>query len=106
MVDHNITCWTVLQRRKLWKWARKMCSSSGDRWNHAVNVWHLRDIRPRGRPKNRWHDVLNNFLSKKLGCVHNNDDWMKAAADKTSWQNMAREFEEDTSLAKRDDEDE
>jgi hypothetical protein len=106
MADHNIICWTVLQRRKAWKWAGKMANKSNDRWNHAVNAWHLHDIRPRGRPKARWQDVLNRFLTQKLDRDHINDDWMKAAADRKSWQNMARDFEEVTSLDKQPDEDE
>lgn len=83
-----------------------MANKSNDRWNHAVNAWHLHDIRPRGCPKARWQDVLNRFLMQKLDRDHINDDWMKAAADRKSWQNMARDFVEVTSLDKQTDEDE
>ena len=106
MADHNITCWTILQRRKCWKWAGKMASSGSDKWNHAVNAWHLHDIRPRGHPKTRWHDVLSKFLKHTLDREHLNNDWLKAAADTTSWQSLASEFEEVTALDRQADADE
>ena len=82
----------------MWNWAEKLVSATGERWNQAVLTWRLEDIRPRGRPKRRWHDVLNIFLEKVTGRIHRTNDWQKAASDASTWKSLAKEFEKDTSL--------
>ena len=98
MHDNNMECWTVLQRRKMWNWAEKLASTEGERWNHAVLTWRLHEPRPPGRPKHRWHDVLNSFLEKATGRAHREDDWQKTASHTSTWRSVARDFEKETSL--------
>ena len=98
MHDNNVECWTILQRRKTWKWAEKQTSRQGERWNQAVITWHLHDSRPRGRPKCRWHDVMNSFLEKTTGRTHRDNDWQKIASNASAWRNLAKDFENETSL--------
>ena len=71
-----------------------MTSSKGHRWLKTVNSWQLHDIRSRGRPKYRWHDVMNDFLEKATGRVHRENDWQKAAVRRS----MAKDLEKETSL--------
>jgi hypothetical protein len=106
MHDNNVECWTVLQRRKTWDWAEKLVSTEGERWNQAVITWHLQGTRTRGRPKCRWHDVMNTFLEKTTGRAHRGNDWQKAASNKRIWRSMAADFEKETSLTSFTDMDE
>ena len=99
MHDHKVECWTILQRRKTWKWAEKLTSTEGERWNQAVVTWCLHECRPRGRPQARWHGVLNSFLEKTTGRTHQDNDWQKVASNTAMWWNLAKVFEKETSLA-------
>ena len=104
--DQKMECWTILQRRKMWNWAEKMTSTKGQRWNKTVNSWLLNDIRSRGKPKYKWHDIMNEFLGKVTGRLHRENDLQKTGANKSEWMSMAKDFEKETSLMNDPDIDE
>ena len=51
-----------------------------------------------GRPKYRWHDIMNEFLGKAAERLHRENDLQKTAANKSAWMSMAKDFEKETSL--------
>ena len=60
-------------------------------------TWYLHGIRPRGRLKYRWHDVMNTFLKKTKGRADRENELQKAASNKKIWRSMARDMEKKTS---------
>ena len=92
MAEHNVKPWVTIQRTRVWKWASKMAQSSGPRWTHMVNAWHPMDIRVRGRPKTRWEDTINKYLTEISGEPHTGDDWGIVAADGERWTTLADGF--------------
>ena len=83
-----------------------MTSTKSERWNKSVNNSHLHDIRSRGRPKYKWHDVMNEILEKATGRLHRENDWQKTAANKSEWMSSAKDFRKETSLMNDPDIDE
>ena len=90
----------------MWNWAEKMTSTKGQRWNKTVNSWLLNDIQSRGKPKYRWHDIMNEFLGKVTGRLHWENALQKTAANKSEWLSIAKDFEKETSLMNDPDIDE
>ena len=97
---HNVTCWTKIQRRRMWKWAGKMASEKDGRWNKAINDWQPYHARPRGRPRTRWSDTLNAFMALESSTKHNPMDWTKKAKNEKEWQALGPRFEEEMCLKK------
>lgn len=98
MHDHKVECCTILQRRKMRKWAEKLALTEGERWDRAVVTWCCHESRPRGRPRSRWHDVLKSFLEKTTGRTRRDNDWQKVALNADAWWNLAKVSEKETSL--------
>ena len=92
MVKHNVKRWSTTQCKRKWSWAGKVAQLQGDRWTSTAASWEPAQIRPRGRPKHRWHDSINNFLTSHSGILHSDDDWMKVAKDPITWNALQREY--------------
>ena len=87
-VQHDIKSWTATQCNKNLAWAGKVAQSHEGRWTTTSSSWKPNGIRPRGRPKHRWHDSINNFLTLHTGVKHKDDDWMGAAKDQSTWSGL------------------
>ena len=86
--QHSVKSWTEAQCSKKWEWAGKVAQSHEGRWTVTSTTWKPYQTRPRGRPKHRWHDSINNFLTLHSGVDHKEDDWMKEAKDPIIWSRL------------------
>ena len=48
---------------------------------HTAAKWQPDTVRVRGRPRTRWHDVINAYLTTATGDQHKQDDWVQKLAD-------------------------
>ena len=85
MKKFHMRPWTTLQCAKLWKWAGKVAQTPGERWTDKIIAWSVPCVRPQGRPKTRWSDSVNAFLSSLIGSHHTDDDWRDVAKDAGRW---------------------
>ena len=92
MIEYGVEKWTTIQRQRTWQWARKMAQDTSPRWNHSVNTWQLLEARGRGRPKTRWADTINDFLTDMLHTTHTNNDWHKVAEHIKRSSSLEKEF--------------
>ena len=99
MQAHNIKCWTESQRTKQWDWACKVAQKHDGRWTQKAAKWQPVALRARGRPKTRWHDVINTFLALATGEKHEHDDWMQTLKDSHFLHKHRAEFTAQTKLA-------
>jgi len=102
---HNVTCWTKVQRRRMWNWAGKMAAEDDGRWNTAINKWQPCQTRPKGRPRTRWSDALNAFLARVFCTSFNGKEWVSKAKQTKEWQEMGSRFVEEMCLNKADPKD-
>ncbi|PZC84750.1 hypothetical protein B5X24_HaOG203740 [Helicoverpa armigera] len=66
-----------------WDWAGHICRMHPDKWANITTKWIPEDgRRPRGRPRKRWREDLDSFLS----------DWPQAARDKEKWKALGEAF--------------
>ena len=60
--------WVTLQRRRKWRWARKLATKSEFNWETAALHWdptinpNLNSHRRPGRPKTRWLDDIHKYV--------------------------------------------
>ena len=83
MAAHNIKCWSESQNTRMWDWACKVAQKHDGRWTYTAAMWQPVAVRVRGRPKTRWHDAVNAYLTHATGNKHTQDDWITTLA-KTS----------------------
>ena len=68
----NLDDWITLQRRRKWRWARKIATSTQEAWGPLVLKWdpspHLGVLRNRrtGKPKARWADDIKQYIYRKI----------------------------------------
>ena len=92
MSKFNMSSWTSLQRSKASRWAGKMVQTPDERWTATVAGWRAHGNRSRGRPKTRWSDSMNAFLSNVTGLPHTDDDWCRIARDVTQWSKYTHAY--------------
>ena len=106
MAEYGVKAWTTIQRERTWQWASKMAQKSGPRWTRDINAWYPADTRGRGRPKTRWSDAINAYLTKELGSSQTEDDWCMVASNINLWNSLAAGFVAATDLPSGNDDDE
>lgn len=75
----------VIQRTKQlkWSWAGHISRTEDQRWTKIITKWTLFDERrPRGRPKKRWVDDLNEY----------NNNWYNDAKNRAIWTTMGEAY--------------
>ena len=77
--------WVYTQRGRKWEWANKIANMLDSRWTFEVIKWNPPEVKIRGRPKTRWSDDINKYLTEITGRRYVDDDWVKLARDKESW---------------------
>ena len=92
METHNIKCWTELQKTRMWDWACKVAQKHEGRWTHTAAKWQPNAIRVKCRPKTRWHDVINSYLTLATGQTHQHDDWAATLANADFGRKHRRRF--------------
>ena len=92
MLRYGIRKWTETQSAKKWAWAGKICQSHASRWTAVTTAWIPHASRPRGRPKKRWVDDINGFLSHQTGIRHEGDDWRSIASCPKTWESFSAKF--------------
>ena len=84
MVAHGLDYWTKGQRRKIWRWARKVAQMDETRWAQLLALWKPAvGARSVGRPRKRWSDVFDDFFSS-LDCG-TTLEWLVCAQDDKAW---------------------
>ena len=72
--------WVTMQRRRKWRWARKLVASDEFNWATATIQWDptidpkLKSRRRPGRPKTRWADDIRNYILHTTTINTTNDD--------------------------------
>ena len=66
MSQHNVEDWVKTQRAEQWDWAGKVATCSDKRWSSEAIDWDPPDPRKRGRPRQRWHDAVNDCDHEEL----------------------------------------
>ena len=84
MATHNIKCWSESQNTRMWDWACKVAQKHDGRWTYTAAKWQPVAVRVRGRPKTRWHDTINAYLTQATGNNHTQDDWIVTLAKTSS----------------------
>ena len=105
MAEYGIQAWTTLQCARKWQWALKMVQSTGPRWTREVNEWQPIDIRTRGRPKTRWADDINEYLTHAFNQKSIENGWSNIAANSEIWKSLAAGFICMADLSSDDNED-
>ena len=92
MEKHGLRPWTSIQREKAWKWAGKVAQAADERWTATIASWTAHGDRPRGRPKARWADTFNTFLTGVTGTRPTQDDWRPVAKDVEKWAALSSAY--------------
>ena len=71
---------------------------SDDRWNGTITAWRLHETSPRGRPKTRWADSMNAFLTKLTGQQHSDDDWRSTACCSATWLALKADYIDENNI--------
>ena len=72
--------WVTMQRRRKWRWARKLVASDEFNWATAAIQWDptidpkLKSRRRPGRPKTRWADDIRNYILHTTAINTTSDD--------------------------------
>ena len=103
MKAHNIKCWAKLQKTRQLDWACKVAQKHEGRWTHTAARWQPESVRVKGRPKTRWHDVINAYLTLATGDEHTCDDWIETLTDVSFGREHRETFTVRTKLASRSD---
>ena len=90
--EFGVRNWVKEQNKRKWRWAHKVAICDDRRWSYVIAHWTPPDIKVRGRPKARWPDELNTYLTKITGDIHSGSDWIKRATDKEYWQKLEEGF--------------
>ena len=103
----NFEDWISLQRRRKWKWAQKVATSTGDSWILDAVTW---DPYPRlstaasrrvGRPTKRWTDDLREYVYRavyddgnhpSMNPRFDNVEWLCHARDATTWAQLEQGY--------------
>ena len=94
MDQFDVRDWVDEQRCRKWTWAGTVARRQDSRWTHEVLKWDPPDLKIRGRPKTRWSDEINEYLTAVNGCQQAGKDWTMAALDKKKWSTLLKGFVE------------
>ena len=83
--EHGVRSWTESQCARSWAWADKVAQSHEGRWTYIAAKWQPHTRRSRGRPKARWHDPINQYLTSATSIEHQGDDLIKVASSASTW---------------------
>ena len=97
--------WTESQCARSCAWAGKVAQSHEGRWTYTAAKWQPHARRNRGRPKARWHDPINQYLTSTTSIEHQGDDWIKVASSASTWALQRECFIAHADLALREYED-
>ena len=64
--------------------------------------WHPDETKVRGRPRTRWSDAINKFLTTHTGEPHSRSDWTKVAKIRKTWEDLREAFIEHDALEQED----
>ena len=92
MQNCGVSDWVREQRRRVWKWAKKVASATDGRWSHEILLWEPRGLRPRGRPHLRWSDQLNKYLRTKEIAASSPQSWILCARNRELWDQLEQAF--------------
>lgn len=92
MRQFNAQDWLEEQRRRKWKWAGKVAGRSDERWTHEIAKWDPEEVKIRGRPKTRWSDEINVYLTTVTRSMPRGSDWLRVALDRKRWQSYEVNF--------------
>ena len=92
MKEHDVKGWVERQSGRKWDWAGKTARRFDGRWSHEILKWHPNETKVRGKPRTRWSDTLNKFLTNHIGVPHTRSDWMKMASIPETWENLRDAF--------------
>ena len=90
--------WVTTQRRRKWRWARRVATDTLGKWTlKALNWDPLLDSRynPRrraGRPLTRWVDDITEYITTRRDQQLANNHWMNIAATSTVWNALEKDF--------------
>ncbi len=91
MEKYGLKHWATSQLEKTWKWAAKVAQAGG-KWTHTLATWFAHGTRGIGKPKARWADSINRFLTSHTLTRHVDNDWLKAARDTERLNNLLVDF--------------
>ena len=91
MKKHGIKQWTTIQLEKTWKRAAKVAQTGG-KWTHTLATWFAYGSRGIGKPKARWADSINRFLTSHTLICHKDSDWIGVARDIDRWKKPLPDF--------------
>ena len=91
MKTYGLKQWTKIQLGRTWKWAAKVAQAGG-KWTHTLATWFAHGSRGVGKPKARWSDPINRFLTSHTLDRHEDNDWMKIAKDTNRWNNLLVDY--------------
>ena len=92
MARYGLRKWTEIQSAKKWAWAGKLAQIHEGRWTNVISAWIPHANRPRGRPKKRWPDDINGFLTQQTGSSYEGDAWRTLASNPWTWKNLSDKF--------------
>jgi hypothetical protein len=110
--------WVTMQRRRKWRWAHKMATTTQDTWTTIALQWdptldrQLDARRRTGRPKTRWTDDISDHVQRCEIMTARRDDhngnnvttpdrmgnqvydttWLLVARDKQKWADLERAY--------------
>ena len=70
--------------------ACKVAQKHEGRWTHTAARWQPEAVRRKGRPRQRWHDDINAYLTLATGEKDTCDGWVETLTD----ANFGREHRE------------
>ena len=89
----NIPEWVQEQRRQKWRWAGKMMRSTDEKWSKKVLDYTPDSRRPRGHPKARWTEALDEICRKVLGEERQCQGiWSTMAQQEETWNLLENDF--------------
>ena len=73
-----------------WQWAGHITRMEDERWKKHVLDWRPYEIRPTGRPPERWDNDIKRFLIRQGHTTDKN--WQKLARDRDTWKILKKAF--------------
>ena len=90
--------WATLQRRRKWRWARKVATSDNLEWTRVAIQWEptlnprLDARRRSGRPRTRWTDDIHRHLYNTLADPDTTKSWEYAAQNINIWNDLEKTY--------------
>jgi len=85
--------WAEEQARRKWRWTGHLCRRTDGRWSRKVLDLTPAGPRRRQRPRCRWSDAINRFMTRlTVGERCPVEFWCGLASDRDSWANLEEDF--------------